>query len=266
MRRKMVIGIAVLALAAFAGGAFAATQERPVNARQAFLSDVAQRLHVSTQQLLSAIKGADVDQLNRAVASGRLTAAQASKMKTRIERGGTLPFLGLLGGQVVGPPRMFPAPFGPMRRAFKLPRGAAAAPPGGFGPPRGAAAAPPGGFGPPRGAIVMAPGGVFGALFGYLGVNPAQLLKGLRGGKTLAQIAGEHGKSIAGLEHAIIASRKAMLDKRVAAKVITRASAAKRLARFEKRLTRVLSTEHPLAALLGSRIAFGFRKARWSVP
>jgi hypothetical protein len=252
MRRKMVIGIAVLALAAFAGGAFAATQERPVNARQAFLSDVAQRLHVSTQQLLSAIKGADIDQLNRAVASGRVTAAQASKMKTMIARGGTLPFMGLLGAQVVGPPRMLPVPLGARQRPFKLPRGARAVPPGGFGPPRA--------------AIAMAPGRVFGPLLGYLGVNPAQLLKGLQDGKTLAQIASEHGKSVAGLEHAIIASRKAMLAKLVAAKLITSASAAKRLARFDKRLTMLLSTRHPLAALLRPRPAFGPRKARWSVP
>jgi hypothetical protein len=257
MRRKMVIGIAVLALAAFAGGAFAATQEQPVNARQAFLSDVAQRLHVSTQQLMSAIKGADVDQLNRAVAAGRLTAAQASKMKARIERGGALPFLGFLGflgAQAVGPPRMVPGGFGGKQRPFKLPRGAQAVPPGGFGPPRAAIAGAPG-----RGFAL-------GALFGYLGVNPAQLLKGLQSGKTLAQIAGEHGKSVAGLEHAIIASRRAMLDKLVAAKLITSASAAKRLARFEKRLGTLLSTKHPLAALLAPRMAFGFRKSRWSVP
>jgi hypothetical protein len=254
MRRKMVIGIAVLALAAFAGGAFAATQEQPVNARQAFLSDVAQRLHVSTQQLMSAIKGADVDQLNRAVASGRLTAAQASKMKRMIERGGPLPFLGFLGAQAVGPPRMVPGGFGGRQRPFKLPRGAQAVPPGGFGPPRAAIAGAPGrGF-------------AFGALFGYLGVKPAQLLEGLQSGKTLAQIAGEHGKSLSGLEHAIIASRRAMLDKLVAAKLITSASAAKRLARFEKRLGTLLSTKHPLAALLAPRMAFGFRKPRWSVP
>jgi hypothetical protein len=260
MRRKMVIGIAVLAVAAFAGGAFAATQERPLNARQAFLSDVAQRLHVSTQQLLSAIKGADIDQLNRAVASGRLTAAQASKMKTMIERGGTLPFPGLLGAQVVGPARMFPAPFGAKQRAFKLPRGVQGVGPAGFGPPRAAIGVAPGR------AFAFGGAPVLGALFGYLGVNPAQLLKGLRGGKTLAQIASEHGKSVAGLEHAIIASRTAMLDKLVAAKLITRASAAKRLARFEKRLTTVLNTKHPLAALLRPRMAFAYPKARWSVP
>ncbi len=260
MRRKIVIGVAVLAVAAFAGGAFAATQERPVNARQAFLSDVAQRLHVSTQQLLSAIKGADIDQLNRAVASGRLTAAQASKMKTMIQRGGTLPFLGLPGALLGGPPRMFPAPFGARQRAFKLPRGAQAVAPGGFGPPRAAIAVAPGR------AFAFGGAPVLGALFGYLGVNPAQLVKGLQSGKTLAQIASEHGKSAAGLEHVIVASRKAMLDKLVAAKLITRASAAKRLARFEKRLTTLLSTKHPLAALLRPSVAFGFRKARWFVP
>ncbi len=261
----MVIGIAVLALAAFAGGAFAATQERPVNARQAFLSDVAQRLHVSSQQLISAIKGADVDQLNRAVASGRLTAAQASKMKTIVERGGGLPFLGFLGVQAVGPPRMFPGASGAKQRPFALPRGAKAAAHGGFGPPAAAVPAGPGSIGVASPAIAVAPG-VIGALFGYLGVNPAQLLKGLRSGRTLAQIAGEHGKSVTGLEHSIIAARKAMLDKLVAAKLITRASAAKRLARFEKRLRAVLTTKHPLAALLRPRMAFGFRKPRWFVP
>jgi hypothetical protein len=214
-----------------------------VNARQAFLSDVAQRLHVSTQQLLAAIKGADIDQLNWAVANGRLTATQASRLKQAIERGRVMPFAGLLGAQIAGP-RFAVPPAGP---GFAVP----------LSGPRGAL--------PPGAKIALGPG-VIGGLFSYFGVAPQTLLSQLRSGKTLAQIAAEHGKSLAGLEQAIISSRKAMLSKLVAAKLITRASAAKRLARLQRRLVRLLTTKHPLMALLAPRMAFGFRKARWSVP
>jgi len=249
LRRRTAICVAILAAAAFAGGAIAATQEQPINARQAFLSDVAQRLHVSTKQLQSAITGADVDQLNRAVASGRLSAAQASRMRTFIERGGALPLGGLLGPQAVRP--AFALPFGGPRIAVRVG-------PGAWGLPPRAAGLPPA-------AIAVAPGAI-GALFGDLGVTPAQLFSGMRAGKTLAQIATEHGKTLADLEHAIIASRTAMLDKLVAAKLITRASAATRLARLERRLTTLLTTKHPLAALLRPRFAFGFQKAHSAVP
>jgi hypothetical protein len=48
------------------------------------------------------------------------------------------------------------------------------------------------------------PGGpVLGAAAKYLGITTAQLRSELRSGKTLKQIASEHGKSVAGLEQAI---------------------------------------------------------------
>jgi AraC-like DNA-binding protein len=93
MRRKLVIGIAGLALAAFAGGAYAATQESSDSARQAFLNDVAKRLNVSPQSLSEAFKAAFVDRLQQAVRDGRLTQAQANAIKQRIEQGGPVPFL-----------------------------------------------------------------------------------------------------------------------------------------------------------------------------
>jgi hypothetical protein len=80
-----------LAAAAFAGGAYAATQQSSGNARQAFLDDVAKRLHVTPAQLDSALKGAALDQLAAAVKSGRITQAQANALKQRIEGKGNAP-------------------------------------------------------------------------------------------------------------------------------------------------------------------------------
>ena len=56
LKRRLVIGATTLAAAAFAGGAYAASQDSATNTRQAFLNDVASRLHVSPQQLTSALK------------------------------------------------------------------------------------------------------------------------------------------------------------------------------------------------------------------
>jgi uncharacterized coiled-coil protein SlyX len=261
MRRKIVIGISVLAVAAFAGGAFAATQQGPVNARQAFLSDVAQRLHVSTDQLKSAISGAVIDELNTAVAKHKLTQAQAGVIKRRLTRNGALPLAGLLGGfpgfggfggglRGAGPgrPPTLPAPGPPFQRSVHprfLPKGMLF--------PRGA--------GGHLGLL-----GATGAAVKYLGIAPGKLLSELSSGKTLTQIAAANGKTTAGLQHAIAATRQAFLNRLVAAKVITKASAAKRLARFEQRLSKLMTARHPLAALLGPPMLFGFRGPHWSHP
>ena len=54
---------------AAAGGAYAATQTSGQNTRQAFLNDVAKRLHVTPQQLTAALNGASIDQLQAEVRS-----------------------------------------------------------------------------------------------------------------------------------------------------------------------------------------------------
>jgi hypothetical protein len=63
--------------------------------------------------------------------------------------------------------------------------------------------------------------GIVAAVAGYLGVTAQQLRTELTGGKTLAQVATEHGKTVAGLEQAITSAVKARLDKLVAAGLIT---------------------------------------------
>ena len=55
-RHKLAILAAILAAAALAGGAYAATQSGG-NPRQAFINDVARRLHVTPAQLRAALKG-----------------------------------------------------------------------------------------------------------------------------------------------------------------------------------------------------------------
>ena len=104
LKRKLVIAGAAVAVAGGAGGAYAATQNSGPPSRQAFLNDVAKRLHVTPQQLDQALKGAFEDQLQAAVKSGRLTQAQADAFKQHLQRKGAAPLpFGLLGPRGVRP-------------------------------------------------------------------------------------------------------------------------------------------------------------------
>ena len=204
LKRNLVIGGAALAVAAFAGGAYAATQSSGPTTRQAFLNDVAKRLHVTPAQLSSALNGAYLDQLQAAVKDGRLTQAQANALQQRLKQKGAAPAVpfGFLG-------------FG--HRAF-----------GGPGRLRG-------------GIAFMAGPGVLHAAATYLGLSDAQLFQQLSSGKSLAQIATAKGKSVNGLEQAMGSAAKARLDKLVAAKVITAAQEQRMLARLNSRLATVVN-------------------------
>jgi hypothetical protein len=186
-------------VAAFAGGAYAATQSSGPSTRQAFLNDVAKRLHVTPQQLSSALDGAFLDQLQAAVKAGKLTQAQANALQQRLKQGGAAPALPPFGG-----------PFG-------------------FGGPRGFRFGGPGLLAGPRPLPAAAT---------YLGLTNAQLAQQLAGGKSLAQIATARGKSVSGLEQAMTAAIKTRLDKLVAGKVITAAQEQKLLGRLSARLSR----------------------------
>jgi hypothetical protein len=105
LKNKVALTGAALAAAAFAGGAYAATQSGS-NSRQQFINDVAHRLNVTPDQLRAALKGALIDRINQAVKDGRITQAQANTIEQRINQG-QLP-LGFgghgFGGQRVGHP------------------------------------------------------------------------------------------------------------------------------------------------------------------
>jgi hypothetical protein len=203
LKRNLVIGLAVLGVAACAGGAYAATQSSGPSSRQAFLNDVAKRLHVTPQQLTSALNGASVDQLQAEVKAGQITQAQANALEQRLKSGGPAPLLPLTPG--LGGPRPFNA-----------------GPPGGFG-------GRPFGFG--------FPGFGLGGAASYLGLTNAQLIQQLRSGKSMAEIAASKGKTVAGLEQALTVPIKKALDAAVARKAITAAQEQQILSRFSANLT-----------------------------
>ena len=214
LQRKLVIGLSALAVVALAGGAYAATQSSVPPTRQAFLNDVAKRLHVTPQQLSAALNGASADQLQAQVKAGRLTQAQANALEQRSKQN---------GGPVV--------PFGLF----------------GPGPGSGPGPGPGPGFGPGRGGLMpgiargfAGPGGLQSAA-SYLGLTDPQLFQQLSGGKSLAQIAAAKGKAVSGLEQAMTSAMKSRLDKLVAAKVLTKAQEQKVLSRFSSSLAQQIN-------------------------
>src|SRR3954447_8705150 len=124
-KRKLVAGAAGLVVLAGTGGAYAANQagssKTPTLSKaadhaaeqKAFLDDVAGRLHVTTDQLTAALKGAAVDRIDAAVKAGKLTQAQGDEAKKRIESAdGPLLGPGPLGGPGHGPGGPGPRGFG----------------------------------------------------------------------------------------------------------------------------------------------------------
>lgn len=108
-RKGVALGLVVGLLGGAAGGALATsggtktttTTTGPSATRQAvvdaFLSDLASKLGVSVDTLKADVKAAAIDQVNAAVASGKLTQDQANAIIARIDAGG-FPALGLGGG------------------------------------------------------------------------------------------------------------------------------------------------------------------------
>ena len=204
LRRRVAIGATGLAVAIGAGGAYAATSGSGTSDRQAFLIDVAKRLHVSSSDLTSAIKGAISDRLDAAVKAGRLTQAQADALKKRLQQNGGLP---LFGGPGAG-------------HRF-----------GGPGP---------GLFFGGRGPIFAG----LDAAASYLDLTPAQLRDRLESGKSLAQIAQDQNKSVDGLKQAIKDAAKTRLDQAVKDKRITQAQEDRILSELDSHIDDIVNNAH----------------------
>ena len=86
--------------------------------------------------------------------------------------------------------------------------------------------------GPQRGAVKAAAT--------YIGVSLEQLRTELQGGGSLASIALAHGKTVAGLEAAIVADAKTHLDKAVADGKLTADEAAQRLQKLQQRVAQLV--------------------------
>ena len=217
-KRKLAAGAAGVVVLAGAGGAYAATQHSgsspsrpdPAAEQKAFLDDLANRLHVSTDDLNAAIKGAAADRIDAAVAAGRLTKAQGDALKQRIQSSsGGLPFLGGLRG--MGAPRIPGAGLGPGLRF-------------GFGP-----------------------GKSLDAAAKFLGLTDAELHTQLRAGKSLADIAKARGKSVSDLEAAMKSAIASELDQEVKAGTLTDAQRTKILQNLGTGLDRLVNGPVPQA-------------------
>jgi hypothetical protein len=83
------------------------------------------------------------------------------------------------------------------------------------------------------------------AVASYLGVTKAELKTARDNGTSLAQLATQNGKTVAGLKAAIYADAKAHLDKDVAAGKLTAAQEASMLADLESHLDDMVNATGP---------------------
>lgn len=221
-KRTIAISLSALAVAALAGGAYAASGSgsgpppKPFAITQeGLIKDAANRLHVSSAQLTGALRQAWLDQIKAQIKAQHLPAARAKALMQKLEHAPGLP------------------PFAPgLFGAAMIPRGIAA--------PRmlhaQITATPP----------FLLPPAVLAATAKYLGLSGQQVLKELRSGKTLAQIARERGKSTAGLEHAIVTAVRSALAKSLAA---GRAAEQRLVAGLEKQVQMMVNSKGPAGLL-----------------
>jgi hypothetical protein len=195
LRSRKALAIAVAAVAVAGGGGAALAAQGSSSPGQSFLDAVARHLGISSARLEDATKAAAIDQVDAALADGRITRAQADALKERIESGEFPPFF--------GPGPLFGAGgfFGPFHHGMPpLPL---------FGERLSAAA-------------------------DYLGLTESQLRERLNDGQTLAEIAEAQGKSVDGLKQAIVDAAKAKLDELVEDGELTQAQADAMLERLQE--------------------------------
>jgi hypothetical protein len=86
--------------------------------------------------------------------------------------------------------------------------------------------------------------GLFGRLeaaAGYIGITETQLRTELEGGKSLAQVAKDHNKSVDGLVNALVADAKGKLDDAVSAGRLTKAQETELLGGLKDRITNMVN-------------------------
>jgi uncharacterized protein YidB (DUF937 family) len=116
-------------------------------------------------------------------------------------------------------------------------------------------------FDPHRGLDHGVPFGGLDAAATYLGLTEAQLHSELAGGKTLAQVAQAHGKTVDGLVDALVADVKKHVDAAVAAGWLTQSQANQMLNGVRDRITNMVNSSGPGRDHFG-RPPFGFRHFR----
>jgi hypothetical protein len=113
----------------------------------------------------------------------------------------------------------------------------------------------------PRAAVaVKARAGLLQSAATYLGLDRKALVKELRSGKSLAQVATARNKSVAGLETAIFTAFKAKVDKAVAAGKLDNARAQKLLAAAPAVIHRLVTQAPPKGGPAKAHFRGGFLK------
>jgi transposase-like protein len=208
-RRIAAIALSGALAAGGTGAAIAAvTRDDGKKAEQEVLADAAKRLNVTPEKLRDALSAAQDAQIDEAVKAGKLTQAQADKIKAARKQSGSV----LGGPHLRGGPRLY----------------------GDFGMRGGPGLPGPG-------------GGMIGDLAKALGLSADKLFEQLRDGKSIADVAKAHGKSLDDVRASVKAATKTRLDKAVEAGDLTRKRADAMLARLDMML------KHLDAKLLGRR-------------
>ena len=210
-RRIAAVALSTALVAGGAGVAIAAvTKDDAKQAEQAVLDDAAKRLDVTPQKLRDALSAAQDAQLDQAVKDGDLTQKQADAIKAARKQWGTVLGPGLRGGPGMhGRPRLRGGPW-----------------PGGLG---------------------VHAFGVRGHLFDdvakALGTTQDKLMRQLRDGRSLAEIAKANGKSMAAVRAAVRAAMKTRLDEAVEDEDLTRKQADEILDHVEDKVTAIGSAK-----------------------
>jgi AraC-like DNA-binding protein len=215
VKRRIVIAALALGVVGLGGSALASSS----SAGNTFFDDVARHLGVSPAKLQTAINQAQVDRLNQLVAQGRLTKAQAGAIEKQMQQHHGVPF-GPFGGPF-GTPFGGPHPFGNHHL---------------------------GDHGRLVPFLFASPMDSLRTAATYLGISPQTLGSDLRSGKTLAAIAKAKGKSVSGLEQAMLAAAKKQLDSAIKARRLT--------ASQESKLLKALSTR--IDTFVTKGLHFGF--------
>jgi hypothetical protein len=196
-RKVIAATVAGLAVTGGVGAGIAASQDE--SRASSFLDAVAKHLGISADELEDATRAAAIDQVDAALADGKITEEQAEELKSRIESGEAPLFL--------GPGLFFGGPKGDGERGF------------GFG------------FGPGLGFHF---GEKLDAAAEYLGVTEEELREALQNGRSLADVAEEKGKSVDGLKDALLAEAQTRLNEAVADEKLTREQADRILERLRE--------------------------------
>jgi hypothetical protein len=111
--------------------------------------------------------------------------------------------------------------------------------------------------------------GPLGAAAKYIGVGPPELFSQLASGKSLAQIAKAHGKSLAGLESAMVAAERSRLDGARQHGLITSSQEQRLLSLLRAKISALVNRvgfAPALRPLVGPRRFFGPRMFPGFVP